>query len=339
MSWRQFIFTSVAGAVLLGLVILGFILILDPYQNVPFSPALNRAPISQNQRYSYPALARSSKFDSAVIGTSTVRLLDPKNFDTGLGSHFVNLAMNSATAYEQLQMLRLFMRNHLDARFVVLGIDASWCQPSTSYERYTIRDFPQWMYDDNRWNDLAYLFNDKALENAVRMLELLRGKRNPKYGRNGFDDFTAKFGEYRYDEVASRLYQGAEAREGYSVGSLEPGLAHPEWQYSNLALLPTLLSQVPRAKLAIVFIPFHANYLRKVAAIYAECKGRVDAILKPYQTVLVLDYMRDTALTRNDRNYWDRLHTNREVADDLVRDVVAELRGEGRPSLNYRRWK
>lgn len=50
----------------------GFIVIMDPHDHVFFSPPFVRALINTNQRFSYPALARSERFDSLVIGTSTV---------------------------------------------------------------------------------------------------------------------------------------------------------------------------------------------------------------------------------------------------------------------------
>ena len=98
MPWSQFIRWVMFAVVAFGGILYGAILILDPYQNVPFSPSLNRAPVSTNQRFAYPALARDPIFDSAIIGTSTTRLLDPARLSSFLDARFVNLSMNSATA-------------------------------------------------------------------------------------------------------------------------------------------------------------------------------------------------------------------------------------------------
>jgi hypothetical protein len=76
------------------------------------SPPWHRIPISSNARYSMPALAISPRFDSAMVGTSTGRLLQPAILDAPFDAHFVNLAMNSATPWEQGRILRLFLRHH-----------------------------------------------------------------------------------------------------------------------------------------------------------------------------------------------------------------------------------
>ena len=84
-----------------------------------------RVPITGNARFSMPALARSQRFDSAVLGSSSSRLLRPEQLDALIGGRFANLAMNAATAWEQAQLLAVFARTHAQARTVVWGLDTA----------------------------------------------------------------------------------------------------------------------------------------------------------------------------------------------------------------------
>lgn len=331
MAWSRYIRVLLWGSALLGALAYGFILVLDPYMDVPFSPALPRAPVSTNQRFAYPALARLQDFDSAVIGTSTMRLLDPRELDAQLGARFVNLAMNSATPYEQARILEVFLRHHPRPRLVVLGNDGSWCNRDPDAGNYTFRAFPEWMYDDEPWNDLLYLFNDKALEDAVRMLELLRGKREAKYRLDGYRDFTRDFGRYDAKAVHKRLYASRRARDASS--DTEPSLSRPDWQYPWLPRLHALLKSVP-ADTAIVLIypPVHRHYLENMASNIAECKGRSAALLAELPNLSTLDYMQVSALTRDDGNFWDAVHTTRPVARLLETDIAALVAGRRPPS-------
>ncbi len=99
-DWRRFwiVLLASAGGVLGGAFLA--VVIVDPYDTLFLSPPFNPAPVVTNQRFSYPALARKARFDSAVIGTSTARLLKPAQLNPLFGAAFVNLAMNSSTAYE-----------------------------------------------------------------------------------------------------------------------------------------------------------------------------------------------------------------------------------------------
>jgi hypothetical protein len=331
MQWGRYMRVLLATLGTLGLAVYGFILVLDPYMDVPFSPALARQPVSTNQRFAYPALARLAQFDSAVVGTSTLRLLDPQQLDAKLGTRVVNLAMNSATPYEQSHILEVFLRHHARPRVVVLGNDGTWCNRKPDPANYTFRAFPEWMYDDNRWNDLLYLFNDKALEDAVRMAELLAGRREAKYRLDGYRDFTRDFGRYDANAVRRRLYKG---RAGRDAGDhTEPSLTRPDWRYPSLPRMRALLGQLPvTTRIVLLYPPVHRHYLHNMAANLAECKGRSAALLAELPNLVTLDYLEDSALTRADGNFWDAVHTTDAVARLIENDVAAVLLGRVPPS-------
>src|SRR5262245_6251800 len=107
-TWKRFVailLGTFAGAAALLYV---FILLVDPYDDVPFSLPLQRAIVSAAQRHMYPQIARSRRFDSLIVGTSTSRLIDPTLLDAPLHAHFANLAMNSMSAFEQKTMIGYF---------------------------------------------------------------------------------------------------------------------------------------------------------------------------------------------------------------------------------------
>ena len=331
MNWSRFIRVLLLSSAVLGALVYGFILVLDPYMDVPFAPALARAPVSTNQRFAYPALARLPDYDSVVIGTSTMRLLDPEQLNTRLGGRFLNLAMNSATPYEQARILEVFLRHHAQPRLVVLGNDGSWCSRDPAPPNYTFRAFPEWMYDDQPWNDLLYLFNDKALEDAVRMLELLRGQREAKYRLDGYRDFTRDFGSYRAELVHKRLYGARRARDANT--DTEPSLSRPDWQYPWLPRLHALLKSVPpTTPIVLLYPPVHRHYLENMASNIAECKGRSAALLADLPNLHTLDYMQVSELTRRDDNFWDAVHTTAAVARLIETDMAALMAAKAPPS-------
>jgi hypothetical protein len=80
-SWRRIFYTSVIATVLPALVVFLFVAIIDPWDALPLSPQMPRQPVTTSARYAFAMLARSASFDSAVIGTSTTRLLRPAGLD------------------------------------------------------------------------------------------------------------------------------------------------------------------------------------------------------------------------------------------------------------------
>jgi hypothetical protein len=96
--WRRFFRLAIGTAALAVVIVYGFVVLVDPFDALPLSPPADRVPVASNARFAFPALARSARFDSALFGTSTSRLLRPVTLDPLFGARFANLAMNDATA-------------------------------------------------------------------------------------------------------------------------------------------------------------------------------------------------------------------------------------------------
>ncbi len=329
-AWRRSLRILLGFGVLFGLLMYAFILIVDPYQNVPFSPRWQRAPIDTNQRFSYPAIARSADFDSAVLGTSTSRMLDPVRLDELFGARFANLSMNSATAWEQRQIGLLFLRHHPRTRHLLLAIDTVWCEAGLDYERYTFRLFPEWMYDENPWNDLLYLFNDKALEQAVRQVQYLRGSRRPKYDANGFRDFLPADTGWDAAKARKNIYGNSnfDRSSAAPIAETRPASLQPQAVYRAHEWLREMLGAAAPDTLKILFfVPYHEHILRSQAARYAECKWRMMEIAADHENTHVIDFMRPSVLTSNDANYWDSLHYKRGVAREVEEQLARVASG------------
>jgi hypothetical protein len=309
-----------------------WILLVDPYDNVWFSPPAEREPVSKNQRFSYPALARNQRFDSLILGTSSVRLLNPRELDPPLGASFANLAMNAATPYEQSQILALFVRHHPDIKYALLGVDDFWCNPTSRFHQFTERPFPEWMYDENRWNDLVYLFNSSTLEQAWRQFRNLLGLRTPRYGSNGYTVFVPPESEYDLKKVRRKIF-------GERQPHLKPGVEPPRrispqersgWTFPNLALLQDMLKSLPDDTIkALILPPYHQYHQPAPGSVfdrqYDECKVRIAQLARNVPNATLIDFMFRSPITVKDENYWDPEHYRVGVATVIGESIVDAL--------------
>src|ERR1700687_522110 len=108
--WNRFSMTLLlCGPALLFSVFL-FIVAVDPYKVLPW-PYNSKPQIAEDtQRYFLPMLLRTRPFDSFIFGSSTGGLIDPSRMNRELGGHFVNLALGDGRAWEQMELLRLVLR-------------------------------------------------------------------------------------------------------------------------------------------------------------------------------------------------------------------------------------
>jgi hypothetical protein len=336
-AWRRFIAVLLAVTAAIILSAFAFVAIVDPYDNLAFSPPWKRYRVTTNERYAFPGMIRHGQFDSAVFGTSTIMLLKPEELDKRLGGRFANFAMSYGTAWEQAQMMKFFDHHaHAPVRTIVVGIDMDWCSPTMPLARLTPHPFPPWEFDDDPWNDYAHLLNTRALLHSVREALTLVHLVQPEFQDDGYYRFTPD--DSRYDPARARagIYRsGGIAAPGGAHADLPPVGPRPaDWAFPDLSLLAQALDGFPaQTKKILVFVPLHISILSNPEqwARFTYCKAAVVDIAKTRPNVGVIDFMRPSVLTRNDEAYWDEVHYRVSHATEII-DAIGSAFEDGRDS-------
>jgi hypothetical protein len=310
--------------------IYAFVVLVDPFDTLPLSAPADRAPVASNARFAFPALARSGRFDSAIFGTSTTRLLRPAVLNPEFGARFVNLAMNAATAYEQSRLMAVFRQAHPTARLVLVGIDISHCEPGETETKFTPRAFPAWMYDGSPWRGYGEMFNLYAVQEAGQEFAIMTGLKKQAYGSDGYTSFVPPDSQYDPARVAMHLRDDP------------PVIPTPEhgdpatWRYLAIDRLQADLSAFPASTRKILFfVPYDQKVMPPAdspgASAWRECKLRVTALAAHVPNAIAVDFMRPSPITTVDDNYWDGMHYRIGIADRIARDLAAADRGEASP--------
>jgi hypothetical protein len=326
LAWRSsFIRFTTAFACLsaLAAIVIG---LTNPYGNLP-DTLFDRHAIAQgNQRFQYPAIARSGNFDSVLIGTSTSGILRPPRLNEVLGGTFANLAMDSARAWEQTQIATLFRRSEGPDASLIVGIDVVWCDKDADKERTTERGFPGWMYDDNVWNDLPRMFNATSLDYSWKRLRLAAGWKSEAIAPDGYKEFLPDETNYDLAKVKGRI--GPWSRDAYPAPNGPPQIM------ANIAAPPALvwideILGLGWTRAALVFMPVHVTAQPRPgsSAFEAEqsCKARISEIASRYNTP-VIDFRIPSPITLDEANYWDILHYRVPVGDDIAAHLATALK-------------
>jgi hypothetical protein len=336
-AWHRFIAVLLAVTAVIILSAFAFVAIVDPYDNLAFSPPWKRYRVTTNERYAFPGMIRHGRFDSAVFGTSTLMLLQPAELDKRFGGRFANLAMSYGTAWEQAQMMKFFGDHvHAPVRTVLVAMDMDWCATTTPLARLTQHPFPPWEYDDDPWNDYAHLLNTRALLHSVREVLTLAHLTRPEFQDDGYYRFTPEDSHYDAARAHKAIYGPGPA--GPPIGADdEPPAVGPrprDWTFPDLALLAQALDGLPaQARKILVFVPLHISMLldAKQWAQFTHCKAAVVDIAKTRPNVAVIDFMRPSVLTRNDDAYWDPTHYRVGHATEII-DAIGSAFEDGRDS-------
>jgi hypothetical protein len=321
-AWRGFALSLAAAAAGLAASLYAFVVALDPY-GIRAGPGAPPSPLMDlNQRFMYPQVVRSGRFDAAIFGTSTVRLLDPKKLGSAFGASFANLGLNAGTPWEQLQLAELFLRHVPRPKALIFGLDRNWCEEDADRKKLTFRAFPPWLYDDSRLDDYLEVFNLTSLEIAGRMALHRLGLMPERIRGDGYEVFVPDEAQYDLSRARLHLYrQGApSAALGNDVRlSLEERTA---LRFPALDWLEDFLARVPASSaMTLATMPIHMASQppagTREAAVDAECKARVTALGRSHGAAVV-DFRVPSTVTTEDSNYWDPLHYRVGIADRIV---------------------
>ena len=329
--WRRFSLSLAITALALTALLYAFILALDPFGMRASATQAPTPLMDLNQRFMYPQVVRSARFDSAIFGTSTVRLVDPARLDRSIGGSFANFAMNAATPWEQLQLAGLFMRQNPRPRFLVFGLDETWCEVDADRKKLTFRAFPPWLYDDDPWNGYAELLNLTTLEIAGRVALHRLGLMPERLPHNGYEVFVPD--ESLYDIRKARENIRRMARAGNGPASSAHRAARQIAPFPALDWLDEALVQSPPSGAALLaFMPVHAALLPPPGSAgeqrEAACKARVTEIGRRHNASVV-DFRFRSPVTVEDSNYWDGLHYRIGIATRIA-DALSTAQKTGR---------
>jgi hypothetical protein len=327
-GWLRFV--RIFLGAFLGALALGglFILLVDPYDVVPFSLPIERPLVEGNQRLAYPRLIKSKRFDSIIIGSSTARSLDPEALNGPFGTRFANLAIAGGRAGEQIAMVDYYLRTAGAPKVVIVNLDFFWCDPDADRKGFWHTDFPYWIYDDNRWNDYAHLFNTNTLEIAGRIVGANLGLHRSQYRADGFALFTPPDAQYDLEHARKQI-RGAPADGLPSITASGDGGSG--MKFPALDLLAPVLARIPSSSRKILlFLPMHAAIQGRPGtlqgAIVAACKARVVSLATAHGAQ-VIDWLIESPVTTDDSNYWDPMHFRVGVARQVERGLIDAVVG------------
>lgn len=289
--------------------------------------------MSTNARYAFAGLARSDRFDAAIIGTSTSRMLVPERLNGPFGARFANLAMNAATAYEQSRIFEVFLRHHPAPRAVVIGLDHVWCQQGP-LQRFTPRPFPEAFYGASPWPAYREMLSFYALQEAVKQAAVLTGLMAPPYGRDGYTRFLPPEDRYDAARVAASL-PPLPPETGRHIET-PPAPVH----IPPLDLLARMVAATPaETRLVLVFMPVwlgaQAPPGTPGAAGTAACKQRVVEMARARPGTVAMDFLRASPITREATNYWDTMHYRDAVAERIMTHLARAAAGPPAPDEDF----
>lgn len=163
MTRKRWCLLTASMLVLSLMLIVALVVIIDPFEIYHRALFYNPPYESETQMYSGAGVAKSYTYDSIIVGSSMTENCRPSVYDDALGGRFVKLSMNAGQSLDHAKMMEIAFRTH-DVRRVVYGMDFfSFSLYYTNQKAKT----PDYLYDDNLFNDVKYWFNKSVLLTSI----------------------------------------------------------------------------------------------------------------------------------------------------------------------------
>ena len=310
--WRRLLLLYALSTLGVAALIALLLLALDPYDTGRFAVFGEHGVPRFGQRLAVAGLARQPGFDTAIIGNSTIQLIDPARLGALARRNVVSLAIPGTGPREQLAVAAWFVDHHPPdkLRGLVIGLDA-WCGADALEP---VNPFPFWLYSAREGDYVLGMMRLKSLDAALRKIALLTGRAEPARA-DGYNDYEI-----------GRSWDAATASARLAEEEAAVANARAGDRSAEIVATPPLaafLARVPERLPVILVFPPHAQRERVADD---PCGAAFAALARDRAATRLIDFRGRTDITAHPENFWDRLHYRAAVARSMEVEIAAALR-------------
>lgn len=318
-EWAKFTRLLLVAASSLYVVMLAFVLLVDPYDSGRTGIVRSGGIPEQLPHSANASRARDPQFDAALFGNSHVQAIKPERLDALTGLRLVTLMMPGTFAVDQLDTLEWYLNVHPSPRAIVIGTDFYWCRDWSERNKL----FPTWLYSPSFFQYVLGLASYRSLREATKRLDHLRkGK-----GRIKAD------GYWDYSGIYERLGLSDRERSRSVLAQPRPYPINAGASYPDLDRLSRLMRRVPpQTGVVLLRPPLYKTAVpppgTEEGRSFARCLERMEAIASSRPKTTLLDLTQPSPLNEDPDNFYDAVHYRDRMAiliETALADALAGL--------------
>jgi len=316
MKSKSFVITTIS-LMLAALISIGCInIIIDPLFQY-HKPWFGLEPAITNERYQNAGIAKNFDFDNVIIGNSLSQNFKPSDFNKGFGGTTVKLTAAGSHTIDWTYILYILKSKEKKPSNIVFNIDPYIFDTSATDMKH---DLPIYLYDENLFNDVNYLFNFSILKDyTFKSLRLNYDNEIPDYDTAFvWNDEVGSGKEF----VLSHYVRPEVATEIPDINSAV------ELAVENLNNLIPYIEQMKETEFLFYFSPFSMLYWdsqirTNKAEMWKTVYTEVCDLLLDYENVNVFLW-NDIAMLESMSdldNYTDDAHYSPVVSSDIAKRI------------------
>lgn len=151
-----------------------------------------------NQRSQNDGICRHFEYDALITGTSMTENFKTSELNEIFGVNSIKVPYSGGTYKEINDNLTNALAENSNLKIVVRGLDMGMFFDHVSRMREDLGTYPTYLYDDNPFNDVNYLFNREVMFNRVYPMTIANDAENFEPGITSFDDYSCWQSDYSF---------------------------------------------------------------------------------------------------------------------------------------------
>lgn len=164
------------------------IIYIDPYFHY-HSPHKDLYYHLDNERSQNDGIIRHFNYDSMIIGTSMAENFKSSEAEELFGGSFIKVPFAGGTYKEQNDNIAKAIKYNPDLKTVIRPLDYAYLMDDKDRVRNDLGSYPDYLYDDNPFNDVKYIFNKQILFDICLPM-LGSAREGTPGGVTSFDDYA-----------------------------------------------------------------------------------------------------------------------------------------------------
>lgn len=303
------LFTCILG---LGLMA-GITVYVDPYFHY-HKPNDKFSYILDNERYQNDGIMRYWDYDAMIIGSSMTENFKTSEFDALFECTSIKVPFSGASFKEINDNIERALSYNQDLKIIVRALDYSMFWTSADYYRYDKSTYPEYLTNNNVFDDAYYLFNKETFLNDVcKVLNT--------YDKSGgaITSFDVAHNWHNYYTFSKEAVLATYTRpELVSSEVIVTEDQIKEFQENIDRNMVQAVKENPNVEFYYFLTPYSICYwdeLNQTGSIEKQLLGErmiIEALL-PYDNVCLFSFSNDFELTTDLNNYKDIAHYGQHV--------------------------
>lgn len=296
------------------------VIVVDPYfhYHKPFSFISYRL---YEERYVNDGLSRNFDYNAVITGTSMAQNFKPSEMDALFGTKAIKMPFSGAGYQELSQNLERALSRNKDLKTVLWAVDYNGLLREYDWQQY--EEYPTYLYDDDLFNDVHYIFNKSIFYHGVLLNVMMSLKREESTSMD-------KYSSWQH-ETGLRHIMGSYDRENVNIPK------ETEFNEENRKTVTQtiqyniidLVNQYPETEFILFYTPYSICYwdalkIKGTTMKQTEAEKVATEMLLQCPNVKLYNFFDQHDVICNTDYYNDDGHYNAEINSKILEWITQE---------------